>query len=115
MTDEAPQLPDDYDKMPGGITGKGFMPGKSGNPGGRPKGGSITARIRRILERETSDGDALAEKVAEIVVARALRGDHKFLTTLLERIEGKVPDRITTEEDGSFTIILKKAGGDADD
>ncbi len=22
---------------PGGVTGKGFMPGKSGNPGGRPK------------------------------------------------------------------------------
>ena len=25
-------------KLVGGITGKGFMPGQSGNPGGRPKG-----------------------------------------------------------------------------
>ena len=25
-------------KLLGGITGKGFMPGESGNPAGRPKG-----------------------------------------------------------------------------
>lgn len=33
----------------GGITGKGFMPGRSGNPGGRPKG---LARVTRELVGE---------------------------------------------------------------
>jgi len=29
----------------GGTTGKGFMPGQSGNPGGRPKGIAALARV----------------------------------------------------------------------
>jgi hypothetical protein len=40
----------------GGITGRGFMPGQSGNPGGRPKG---LARATRELVGD--DGQALAE------------------------------------------------------
>ena len=33
----------------GGITGKGFMPGQSGNPGGRPKGPSLKHAVERRL------------------------------------------------------------------
>jgi hypothetical protein len=40
----------------GGITGRGFMPGRSGNPGGRPKG---LAKATRALVGE--DGMALVE------------------------------------------------------
>jgi hypothetical protein len=40
----------------GGVTGKGFMPGESGNPGGRPRG---LARSTRELVGD--DGMALAE------------------------------------------------------
>lgn len=40
----------------GGITGRGFQPGQSGNPGGRPKG---LARATRELVGE--DGTALVE------------------------------------------------------
>lgn len=42
------------EKRLGGITGKGFMPGRSGNPDGRPKGLMVTAR------RLTHDGDDLS-------------------------------------------------------
>jgi Family of unknown function (DUF5681) len=31
----------------GGITGRGFMPGESGNPGGRPKG--LARRVRELV------------------------------------------------------------------
>jgi hypothetical protein len=44
----------------GGVTGKGFMPGQSGNPGGRPKG-----LVRRIRE-ETRDGDELVEFMVRV-------------------------------------------------
>lgn len=34
---------------PGGITGKGFMPGQSGNPGGRPKKNPLTAALVELM------------------------------------------------------------------
>jgi hypothetical protein len=40
----------------GGVTGRGFMPGRSGNPGGRPKS---LAKATRALVGE--DGEALIE------------------------------------------------------
>ena len=40
----------------GGITGRGFAPGRSGNPGGRPKG--LTRRVRELVG---DDGTAIAE------------------------------------------------------
>jgi hypothetical protein len=38
-------------KKLGGITGKGFLPGQSGNAGGRPKRSPITDAYREILAR----------------------------------------------------------------
>jgi hypothetical protein len=40
----------------GGVTGAGFMPGQSGNPGGRPKG-----LARRVRELVGDDGNAIAQ------------------------------------------------------
>src|SRR5439155_11377299 len=39
----------------GGVTGAGFLPGASGNPGGRPKGLG-----RRVRELVGEDGEAIA-------------------------------------------------------
>ncbi len=58
-------------KTPGGVTGKGFMPGQSGNPGGRPKG--LAANIREA----TSNG----EEIIDLLTA-VMRGD---------KINGKLP------------------------
>lgn len=38
----------------GGVTGKGFKPGQSGNPGGRPKGLAKAAR-ERVSEQALTD------------------------------------------------------------
>ena len=40
----------------GGVTGSGFLPGQSGNPGGRPKGLS-----RRVRELVGDDGESIAQ------------------------------------------------------
>ena len=40
---------------PGGVTGKGFLPGRSVNPGGRPKG--LAERVRRA----THDGKTIVD------------------------------------------------------
>jgi hypothetical protein len=46
----------------GGVTGKGFAPGVSGNPGGRPRGLS-----RRVRELVGENGDAIAEYMLEVM------------------------------------------------
>ena len=46
----------------GGITGRGFMPGESGNPGGRPKG-----LARRVRELVGEDGHAIAEYMFSVL------------------------------------------------
>jgi hypothetical protein len=46
----------------GGVTGAGFQPGKSGNPGGRPKG-----LRRRVHELVGVDGDAIVEYMVSIM------------------------------------------------
>ena len=40
----------------GGVTGNGFLPGRSGNPGGRPKG-----LARRVRELVGDDGAVIAD------------------------------------------------------
>lgn len=45
----------------GGVTGKGFLPGQSGNPGGRPKG--LTALVRE----QTNDGQELVDLMTSVL------------------------------------------------
>ncbi len=67
---------------------------KPGNPG-RPKG-TITSRLAELLESELpgQDGKTLADAVARVVVQEAVKGNAKFVQMLMDRVEGKVPDRI---------------------
>jgi hypothetical protein len=83
------------DKSPGGVTGKGFRPGRSGNPAGRPKGQSITALLRAELDKDDN-----AQALAEMIVRKALSGDIHFCKLILDRTEGKVPDRIAGPDGG---------------
>lgn len=90
-------------KKVGGVTGKGFKPGQSGNPGGRPKGTSVTAELRRLLA-EIPEG---SEKTrAEIIARRLLKfagrgraGDASYAKEVLNRTEGNLDDgqKLTVE------------------
>lgn len=73
---------------------KPFKPGQSGNPGGRPKGTSVTAILNRKLAEEDDDGRTNAEKVACVILAMALEGDPRFVEMVLQRTEGKVAERV---------------------
>ena len=75
-----------------------FTPGQSGNPGGRPKGTvNLTARIRKVLEREQKDGRKIADVLADVLVKETLKNPAKmgaFLRDFIDRDEGKVSDRL---------------------
>lgn len=69
---------------------KPFVPGQSGNPSGKRKGAvSITAAIRRQL----ADGDD-AESIATALIRGARAGDIRHIVEILNRIDGKVPDKL---------------------
>lgn len=84
------------------LEGHQWAPGTSGNPTGRPKGKSITARIRRLLEKaaEKDGGRDVADAIASVIVAQALKGDYRFVRELMDRTEGKVPDRFAGFDGG---------------
>jgi Family of unknown function (DUF5681) len=85
----------------GGVTGKGFMPGQSGNPRGRPKG---LAKATRALVGE--DGMALVElwwQIAQDPMQRT-RDRLEASRLLADRGWGKAPAYMPIEEDNPLGL-----------
>lgn len=77
-----------------------FKPGESGNPGGRPRG---TVSIETELKRRLADGESGDEIIRQLVseaLSQALGGDYKFFNMILERIDGRVADRLAGHDGG---------------
>jgi len=75
--------PESNGKRPGGVTGKGFTRGVSGNPKGKRKGSvSLTARLKSALTKE-----AAAEIVAKLI-NMAQAGDLAATKLLWDRTDG---------------------------
>ena len=87
----------------GGCTGKGFKPGQSGNPGGRPKKKPITELYEQILRDPKNL--ALLEK---IIVQGIRRGDVTLIREMADRVEGKVTQQL--EHSGRLTLEQLVAG-----
>jgi Family of unknown function (DUF5681) len=75
----------------GGITGRGFVPGQSGNPGGRPKG--LTRRVRQLVG---DDGTAIAEFMYAVMVDDGARTADRLEAArwLADRGFGKPPQDV---------------------
>ena len=81
---------------------------KNINTIGRPKGRSLEQHLRKMLDDEQS-GEKLADALVRVAVDRALKGDFRFWAEILNRVDGKVPNRIADAEGSSLTFILDKA------
>ena len=93
-------------KMPGGITGKGYVPGQSGNPGGRPKkfetllSDAIRAELASIPEGAlTTNASLIAAGMVKAAVKLASKGklNNALLTFFKESrdsTEGKPAQKI---------------------
>lgn len=74
----------------GGITGKGFVPGQSGNPGGRKK---LPDDLKAAL---AADSLALYEKAKKLAAKAEKKGDLKTAATIvLGLLKKTIPDAQT--------------------
>jgi Family of unknown function (DUF5681) len=80
---------EDYAERPGGITGKGFLPGQSGNPLGRPRTARFSEAARRLAEEIGQNGSTGAEQLAEYCFHRALKGSVRHAELFLHYTEGR--------------------------
>jgi len=63
-----------------------FLPGESGNPGGRRAGQNVKSIIEKKLQDFDADGFTRAEKIAEVILRFAESGEQWACTELLRRI-----------------------------
>jgi len=88
-----------------------FKPGQSGNPNGRPKGAvSFLKILREKLNEELPDAATgerrkRAVRLVEAALSAAEDGDFRYFKEILDRFEGKVPDRMSLSvEDVAGTL-----------
>ena len=71
----------------------------SGNPGGRPKGQSITKQLRRYMwEIDAETGTSRMEHMCIILWQKAMAGDLRAIGLIMDRLEGRPKQRIETDE-----------------
>ena len=104
----------------GGKRSTSWKKGQSGNPGGRPKiGVSVTKLVAEALEHEVTargiDGKEKKAKVveflAEIIVARALKGDISMIKAIWDRIDGLPAQKLdlgSSEGEAKITVEVIK-------
>jgi len=89
---------------------KQWKPGESGNPGGKPKGKSITAELRKLLDKGTTS-EELAQILLDMAKTKTGRNQLDALKEVLNRSDGKVPDTHKIESDVPISIVYKQVGG----
>lgn len=92
-------------KLPGGITGKGFMPGQSGNPNGRPLG------LAALVRERTKDGQVPIDFLLDVLngTVKRTKITHRIAAAeaLLDRGYGKASQKLehTGDEGGPIQWI----------
>lgn len=72
-----------------------FQPGQSGNPAGRPKKGTALADLlATALKAKGDDGIPKRKAVIDTLIKLALAGDLDAIKVILDRVDGKVVERL---------------------
>jgi len=95
---------------------RGFQPGVSGNPKGKPKGARhFSTLIREAIKKVAEGDDEPADRlIVKQLVERAKKGDLAAIDRVIDRVDGKAEQNINLEadvtiEDNSLTEEQKEA------
>lgn len=83
-----------------------WLPGASPNPGGRPKGVSLASVL--IDELQIAD----ARKIIRALLRRARAGDVRAFEALIDRTDGRVPNRTQIGQDPDaepVTLVIERS------
>ena len=83
-------------KLVGGITGRGFLPGQSGNPHGRPHTKGLLTALRNKVAEVDADGRTIEARLVEVLVNEALDGKNRLpaVEIIFDRLEGRSRQRL---------------------
>lgn len=78
-------------KLLGGITGKGFVPGRSGNPHGRPASKGLLNSLKIRITEIGPDGRSVEEVLVDTLLQEAFTGKNRMtaLAYVFDRLEGR--------------------------
>jgi hypothetical protein len=93
-------------KQRGGITGKGFLPGQSGNPGGRPK-----SEKKLLQSLYGDDGEKVYARLEVLYhhpkTPAKLKAQIDFF--IIERLHGRAQQRVEVDGGASLLEVLAAA------
>ena len=92
------------ERKSGGVTGKGFRKGQSGNPGGRPKS------IKEVKEAAREHTLLAIERLAHWARSNEPAASVAASNALLDRGWGKAPMKFDDDEDGGQIRIVIERG-----
>ena len=102
------------EKMLGGITGKGFVPGVSGNPEGRPpetpEQKIVKRAIKELVKEYKEDLAQVLPQIRPILIAKAVEGDMVAIKEIHDRVmdKSKQPTDITSDGEKISNQVLVK-------
>ena len=88
---------------PGNSIGRQFQPGQSGNPKGRPPERPLTVALRDALD--ANDGEII-KVLVQTAIDRAKAGDFRYFKEIMDRVDGKVTNRMDVSDDGQSYLDL---------
>jgi hypothetical protein len=84
-------------RVPAPLRPRRLRHGRTLNPRRCPDARSLTASLRAALDRSLEDDYRVAELLAKHLIEEAIRGDFRAFKIILDRTEGKAPDRLSAD------------------
>src|SRR5262245_23879738 len=94
------------DRLLGGCTGRGFMPGESGNPMGRPPSKGLVNALREAVSQVDKTGRSVEQLLADVLIFEAIKGKHRLaaINSIYDRLEGKPRTSIEVKSQSDLDI-----------